>query len=62
MKLMKSRVIRAKVVGLRPATCLFASRERFLEQLKDEDMRKYLQLSNSYTDFDKEGKDQLQEV
>ena len=56
---MKTRVFRAKVVGTRPATCLYARRERFLEYVRDEDMRKYLRLAKTYTDFDQESKNQL---
>jgi len=50
------------VVGTRPATCLIAKRDRFLEYVKDEDLKRYLHISNSYTDFEKEGKDQVHEV
>ena len=57
MKLYKSRVIRAKVVGSGPAVCLYAKRERFFEYVKDKDLLMYLHTSQAYTDFDKEGRD-----
>ena len=58
----KTRVIRAKVVSDHPVTVLYLDRARFFQFMKDEEIGKYYDTAQPYTDFSKEGCDMINEL
>ena len=53
--MLQNRIFRAKVVSEGPATCLYVSRDKFFEFMKNNDIETYMKKCESYTNFGLEG-------